>query len=160
ENSMICANAPVNNLDQRGMPRPIDGNHDGLALCDIGAFEVQVQFTYPFSGFFSPVDNLPVLNTIKAGQAIPVRFSLGGDQGLDIFAVGYPKVQQIACDGSAPGDAIEETVTSGISGLQYDPATDTYTYVWKTQKSWAGTCRQLIVRLGDGTDHVANFQFK
>lgn len=118
------------------------------------------QVIYNFAGFFSPVDNLPTINTVKAGQAIPVKFSLGGDQGLAIFAVGYPKVQQIACEGGAPSDAIEETVSSGGSGLQYDPATQIYTYVWKTQKAWAGTCRQLIVKLDNGTEHVANFQFK
>ena len=36
----ICAAAPVNNRDQRGVIRPIDGNDDGLATCDLGAFEV------------------------------------------------------------------------------------------------------------------------
>jgi CSLREA domain-containing protein len=121
---------------------------------------VNYSVIYNWAGFFSPVDNLPVLNTVKAGSSIPVKFSLGDDQGLDIFTAGYPKVQQIACDGGAPSDAIEETMSSGSSGLQYDPVTDTYTYVWKTQKSWAGTCRQLIVRLDDGTEHVANFKFK
>jgi hypothetical protein len=121
---------------------------------------ISYQVAYSFAGFFSPVDNLPMLNTVRAGQAIPVKFSLGGDQGLDIFAPGYPKVQQIACDRSVPGDAIEETVTAGSSGLQYDPATQTYTYVWKTQKSWAGSCRQLVLRLADATDHIANFKFK
>jgi hypothetical protein len=29
----------VGNLDQRGEPRPVDGNGDGTAQCDIGAFE-------------------------------------------------------------------------------------------------------------------------
>jgi hypothetical protein len=125
-----------------------------------GSASVTYQVIYNFSGFFSPVDNLPTLNTVNAGRAIPVKFSLGGDQGLDIFTAGYPKVQQIACEGDAPSDAIEETVTSGNSGLQYDATTGTYTYVWKTQKSWAGTCRQLIVKLDDGTEHVANFKFK
>ena len=115
---------------------------------------------YAFTGFYSPVDSLPTLNTVKAGQSIPVRFSLGGDRGLEIFTAGYPKAQQIACDSGAPGDAIEETMSSASSGLQYDPATDTYTYAWKTQKSWARTCRQLVVRLTDGTEHIASFQFK
>jgi Domain of unknown function (DUF4082) len=40
---------------------------------------------YNFSGFFQPVNNMPTLNVAKAGSAIPVKFSLGGDQGLDIF---------------------------------------------------------------------------
>ncbi len=113
-----------------------------------------------FSGFFSPVDNLPAFNSVKAGAAIPVKFSLNGDQGLDIFAAGYPRSQKINCDTSAPLDAIEETVTAGASSLSYDPVADRYVYVWKTDKAWAGTCRQLIVRLADLTDHEASFKFR
>ena len=37
---------------------------------------------YLFKGFFAPVDNLPTLNVAKAGSAIPVKFSLTGNQGL------------------------------------------------------------------------------
>ena len=58
-----------------------------------------------------------------------------------------------------PTDAIE-TVTSGSSGLTYDSTSDQYTYVWKTQKAWAGTCGQLQVKLTDNTTHTANFSFK
>ena len=47
---------------------------------------------YDFSGFLGPVDNLPTANVVKAGQTIPVKFSLDGDQGLAILAAGYPKV--------------------------------------------------------------------
>jgi hypothetical protein len=32
--------------DQRGMPRPTDGNHDGLAVCDIGAYEYSVSIYF------------------------------------------------------------------------------------------------------------------
>jgi len=32
-------------------------------------------------------------------------------------------------------------------------------YVWKTDSAWAGTCRQLLVTLNDGTQHIAYFQF-
>jgi exo-1,4-beta-D-glucosaminidase len=113
-----------------------------------------------FAGFFPPVDNWPVLNTAKAGSAIPVMFSLGGDKGLDIFATGYPKSQVIPCDSTMLVDGVDPTVTPGGSDLSYYPKLDLYTYVWKTDKAWAGTCRQLVVKLTDGTYHHANFKFK
>jgi hypothetical protein len=118
------------------------------------------QVIYNFTGFFSPVDNLPTLNQVKAGSAIPVKFSLAGNQGLNILASGSPSSQTISCSSSAVIDDIEQTVTAGSSSLSYDASTNTYSYVWKTQKSWTGTCRQLIVTLVDGTQHVANFKFK
>jgi predicted outer membrane repeat protein len=34
-----CAAVPVNNLDQRGVTRPLDGNGDSTATCDVGAYE-------------------------------------------------------------------------------------------------------------------------
>ena len=89
-----------------------------------------------------------------------MKFSLQGDHGLDIFDTGYPKSQRIACDTSLPMDTIEQTVTAGASSLSYDAAKDLYVYVWKTDKAWAGTCRQLTVKLNDSTVHVANFKFK
>ncbi len=33
-------------------------------------------------------------------------------------------------------------------------------HVWKTEKAWAGSCRQFILTLQDGTVHPAYFQFK
>jgi hypothetical protein len=120
--------------------------------------KVKQTVVFPFRGFFQPVDNL-ALNVAKAGSGIPVKFSLGGDMGLDILADGYPKVVSTACDTGIPSDAIE-TYTAGSSGLTYDAASDTYTYVWKTSKAWAGTCRQLLVRLDDGSVHTAMFRFK
>jgi len=75
---------------------------------------------YNFSGFFRPVDNLPVLNVAKAGSAIPVKFSLDGYQGLGIFAPGYPRSVVIPCDSTALLDGIEETVNAGGSSLNYD----------------------------------------
>jgi hypothetical protein len=97
---------------------------------------------------------------MKTGAAVPVKFSLGGNQGLNIFAPGYPVSGQIACSASATVDVIEQTVTAGGSSLQFDPTSNQYTYVWKTNSAWSGTCRQLVVKLIDGTSHVANFQFK
>jgi hypothetical protein len=114
---------------------------------------------YDFEGFFSPVDNPEVAtNKAKAGSAIPVKFSLGGDMGLDIFESGYPKSQQIPNPGE-PLDGVEQTVTAGSSGLSYDPTTGLYTYTWKTEKGWAGQYRELVVQFDDGTVKRANFNF-
>lgn len=134
------------------------GNHSVSVIEDL------IQVAYNFSGFFSPVDNPGpgpsfIFNKAKAGSAIPVKFSLDGDQGLDIFAAGYPRSEQVDCTAASSMDSIEETVTAGGSSLSYDPATDQYTYVWKTNKAWAGSCRKLTVRLADGTDHIAYFNF-
>ena len=114
----------------------------------------------PFAGFFAPVDNLPVANAAQAGRAIPVRFSLGGDRGLDVFAAGYPRSEQLPCDSSATVDGIEETASPGTASLTYDDAADRYQYVWQTAESWAGQCRQLVVKLRDGSSHRANFRLR
>jgi probable HAF family extracellular repeat protein len=113
---------------------------------------------FPFQGFFSPVDNPPVLNLAKPGTAIPVRFSLGGDQGLAIFASGSPSVSSITCPSNASTDAIEQVVKASASSLAYNAGTDTYTYTWKTLKTYRG-CRTLTLSLRDGTTHTATFRF-
>jgi hypothetical protein len=48
---------------------------------------------------------------------------------------------------------------ANVRGQAAAARTDTYVYVWKTDRSWANTCRQLIVKLDDGSVHRANFQF-
>lgn len=115
---------------------------------------------YTFTGFFSPVDNPPVLNVVNAGRAVPVKFSLNGNKGLDIFAAGSPYSVGLNCGSGTTESDVEETLTAGSSSLTYDAASDRYIYVWKTESSWAGTCRQLIVKLNDGTTHVANFKLR
>jgi hypothetical protein len=124
-----------------------------------GVFSASVN-AVNFSGFFEPVDNLPVFNRVRAGQSVPVRFSLNGNQGLNIFAPGYPKSEQIACSSDGLVDGIEQTVNAGSSSLSYDPSTDRYNYIWKTEKAWLNTCRQLTLRFKDGSAQRANFTFE
>lgn len=114
---------------------------------------------YDVAGFFRPVDNLPMLNVAKAGSSIPLKFSLGGNQGLSILQ-GAPTIRSITCDTSLPTDTIEEySTTTANNGLTYDALADQYNYVWKTDKAWAGKCFQLTMTLIDGTTHQANFKF-
>ena len=129
---------------------------DGAGLTAECSFTVTV--LYNFTGFFWPVSNVPVVNNVNAGRTIPLKFSLSGDKGLSIFAVGSPSSQQIACDTSAPVADLEGTETSGGSTFTYSP--DQYHYNWKTSPSWAGTCRQLVMTLNDGSVQTALFKFK
>lgn len=113
--------------------------------------------TLPFTGFFAPVRNAPEVNAVNAGRSVPMKFSLDGDKGLNILADGSPTSRQTACDGQSSDPIATGTATN--SGLTYDPASSTYTYVWQTDKAWAGTCRTFDLTLIDGTDHTAVFQF-
>jgi len=134
---------------------------DAAGNTKTGSFKVSVQ--YGFHGLFQPIDNNGVYNVVKAGSGIPVKFDLSGNMGLAIFASGSPTSAKVPCNATSPQDAIEETVTAGNSALSYDATTNApagqYTYVWKTDKAWAATCRQLQVKLADGTTKTANFNF-
>jgi hypothetical protein len=113
---------------------------------------------YPFAGFEAPVANLPGINPVKAGQAVPIKFSLGGDRGLGILT-SAPSSRPIPWTSGPAGDPVP-AFPAGNSGLQYDVASDTYTWVWKTKAAWKDTCRALTVVFDDGTRHEALFAFK
>ncbi len=132
--------------DQRGVARPFGSG------CDVGAYELD------FKGFLPPINNVRT-NPIHPGKGVPIQFSLGGDHGLAIFAAGSPNSVGITCPLSQGSGDVLLTDTPGNSGLSYDPRTDTYTYVWKTEKAWAGTCRRLVVGFADGSVRTADFSF-
>ena len=117
-----------------------------------------VRVVWGFTGFLSPIDNAPAVNLVKAGSAVPVKFSLGGDQGLGILAAGSPASQAYSCSTGVPSGPLEPTSANG-SGLTYDQASDSYHYVWKTDKAWTG-CRRLVLTLSDGTVHEALFRLR
>jgi hypothetical protein len=159
-----CSASPTITTSQAsGSIFPVGTTTVNVTATDATGNQTSCSFTvtvrYNFSGFFQPVDNLPTINSVNAGQSIPVKFSLSGNKGLNIFAAGYPQSAQVACGGGGADD-IEETVTAGGSSLSYDATTDQYKYVWKTEKAWKGTCRKLVLKFNDGTTREALFQFK
>jgi hypothetical protein len=100
------------------------------------------------------------LNQLAAGASVPVKFGMGGDFGLTIFATGYPTSKKINCSTGLPVDPVEETPTASKSGLTYDATSGLYTYVWKTDRAWKGTCRELNLKLADSSDHPVKFEFR
>jgi hypothetical protein len=115
---------------------------------------------FKWAGFYSPVRNLPTFNSVKAGSVVQVKFSLGKYQGMNIFAPGYPQYTLIACTTGAVLPGGGQTNLPGATSLFYRPSGSQYTFLWKTDKAWKGSCVQLVVKLVDGTTHAANFKFK
>ncbi|PWT87424.1 MAG: metalloprotease [Acidobacteria bacterium] len=115
---------------------------------------------FNFTGFGSPLKPEPQLTSATAGAAVRVKFSLNGNQGLNILASGFPGSRQVTCDTLAPTGSLEPTTTSGGAGLDYDPSIDQYNYPWATLKSWKGQCRQFVISFTDGSVHSAYVRFK
>jgi len=107
-----------------------------------------------FRGFFRPVHNLPQVNRVAAGRAIPVRFSIEGQGGSLTLP---PTSIQVQCSPSMSERSVEENVNVTTSRMQV--VGNRYTYMWKTSSAWAGTCRKLVVTLPDGSTHAALFHF-
>ena len=109
---------------------------------------------YAFEGFFDPVMNPPALNRWPATKPLPIRFSLGGDQGLDVFD-GRPQVTPISCLTLQPisgsWNALMSPLVLGQDGV--------YQFLWNTVRRAAGRCRQLTVNLADGTSHSVFVRF-
>lgn len=129
------------------------------AVTSFSPFAIAGRPPVMFSGFFAPVDNSPTVNSVKAGSAVPVKFGLGGNLGLSIFAPASPSSQAVTCASGATVDAIEQTVSPGAATLSYDSTSNTYGYVWKTDKAWRG-CRKLTLAFYDGTTRSATFSFR
>jgi hypothetical protein len=133
---------------------PSDPNYGPAAR----SVNITVVSAINFSGFFVPVRNMPVVNVVTAGTAVPLRFSLGGSLGLQVLQPGSPISMQVQCGSDALRNTIEAGSTpptgTGLSLLGY-----TYTYVWRTNAAWAGTCRKFVLTLIDGSTHEAMFLF-
>jgi X-Pro dipeptidyl-peptidase len=120
-----------------------------------GAASARYQVVYDFDGFFGPVH--AGLNQRTAGSAVPVRFSLAGDQGPSVLAepVSYRRVH---CTTRAPiGPATAASIKE--PGLVYDASSGAYELTWKTDRAFRATCGRLDVELIDGTTHSALFRF-
>jgi hypothetical protein len=120
---------------------------------------VHYQVRYRFSGFFAPIDNPPVLNVAKAGDTIPVPFSLATNQGDDVLA--GPAVSTVVpCAPKPATDNVETTLGPSTPPLVH--LGGGYVYAWKTSKTWGDgkACRELVLTLKDGTAHRALFRLR
>ena len=115
---------------------------------------------YDFEGFLPPVRNRPSTNRRLAGLPVPIRFELDGDHGLDVVEEGWPRVAQIECgSGEEPADGEPARHPRWSKELAFRRRKERYLFMWRTQRDWAGTCRQFMLKLDDGTVKRADFEF-
>jgi hypothetical protein len=105
---------------------------------------------YDFVGFSSPLLAEPASVTLRAGDTIPAKFSLHGDSGLNVLARAAWRPCLVTTNDSS----------SAQGTLTYTPGPDRYTFMWATSSAWAGSCKELVLTLRDGTTHAAYVVFR
>jgi len=118
---------------------------------------------WTLTGFYQPVDMNGVLNTVKGGSTVPLKFEIfagpvGTNELTSTSSVFSFTQTKIACDGSMPTDQIEVTTTGGTS-LRYDTVAGQFIQNWQTPKS-AGQCYKVTMTTLDGSALVALFKLK
>ena len=103
--------------------------------------EGRVVFPTPFdfSGFLFPMRDTKPWFRAPAGSTVPVSFNLGADFGMNVLMPGYPRVT--GCGHRVRGEG---------PGRAQEPLGD-YTFLWQTNPTWAGKCRQLVFDFVDGS---------
>jgi hypothetical protein len=114
---------------------------------------------YKFVGFSSPVDNGSVLNVVKAGQAIPLKWQLTDANNVPVTNLSGATVtaSSLSCSLGTTTDRLEE-VAAGSSGLQ-NLGGGYYQFNWKSPASYAKSCKTLNLDMGEGLKRTALFQF-
>ena len=117
--------------------------------------------SFDFEGFYPPVEPDPALNVVKAGSSVPLKFSLGGDQGLDVLAAGSPASAPLDCATLEPGGDLVPAKSAGGSALGYDPRLPVSTPTSGRRRK-RGRARAACCPSGwpDDTEHRVAFRFK
>ena len=124
-------------------------DEDGRTTTVVRTYSV----VYAFSGFDPPVDASGLLDGAKAGEPLPLKFSLKGDAGSAVVA-------QVT---SSPASCLDWSSLGSASTAQgrlaYTAAVDRYTELVATDPAWKNTCRLVDLALSDGTRHLVKVRF-
>ena len=123
-------------------------NDRGLSSTATSTYRV----AYDFSGFDTPVDANGAMADAKAGEPVPLKFSLNGNRGLAV--VTSVTWRTASCADWTPGS---QQAAGGQ--LSYAPSSARYTDTVSTAKSSKGSCRILTLELADGTQHAVRVTF-
>ncbi len=115
------------------------------------------------NGFYQPIDMGDVLNTVKNGSTVPVKFELfsGTTELTSTSAVSSISAKQVNCAlfNGDPMDEIEYLAPTGGTSLRYDATAGQFIYNWATPKK-PNTCYNLTMTAADGSTLTAYFKLR
>jgi hypothetical protein len=119
-----------------------------------------IVLAWTLGGFYQPVDMGGVLNTVKNGSTVPLKFEIfaGPTELTSTSYVTGLSVRPMTCETGTLEDAIEMTATGGTV-LRYDTTGGQFIYNWQTPKM-PGKCYFVTDATADGGAISANFKLK
>jgi hypothetical protein len=109
------------------------------------------------TGFYKPVDMGGVLNRVKGGSTVPLKFELfaGPTELTDTAVVESFTAKMISCDSTADVDDLEFVTTGGTS-LRYDTTAGQFVQNWKVPTQTG--CYRATMTADDGGTISALFR--
>ncbi len=115
---------------------------------------------WTLDGFYRPVDMGGVLNTVKAGSTVPLKFNVTkGTTKLTADIGAVFTARKVDCT-SGVEDALEEFATTGKTELRYDATGAQWIQNWATPLSGKGYCYRVTLTTADGSSLTASFKLK
>jgi len=120
---------------------------------------------WTINGFYQPVDMLPsgVVNTVKGGSTVPLKFNIYGCNGVERTSVsdvmgGSCQVVETNCSGGTE-DPMGDLPNTGGTALRYDTTGHQFIQNWQTPKG-ANRCYHVRMTTIDGESIDAYFKTK
>ena len=112
-------------------------------------------------GFYSPVDMGGVMNTVKAGSTVPLKFELfaGSTEKTNTSDVQSFTAAKVNCSQNPASEDAIEFVTTGGTSLRYDSTAGQFIQNWKIPTG-AGLCYSATMTARDGSPITALFKSK
>jgi hypothetical protein len=117
---------------------------------------------WTINGYFQPVDMGTVVNGVKGGAAVALKFRVfaGATELTDPAVVVSLQQIAVACDsGAVVSDIPIEDLTTDGTSVRYDSLSGHFVARWKAPKG-AGNCYDVVTTTRDGSAIRARFKAK
>jgi hypothetical protein len=132
----------------------VTGNYNDAS----GSVSIVINSWWTLKGFYQPVDMGGIMNTVKGGSTVPLKFEVfaGTTELISTSVVTTFLVQQVTC-GTVLEDPIETLSNTGGTSMRYDSTSGQFIQNWQTPKP-PGKCYTVFIKTADGSSIYAMFK--